>query len=234
MADDLGCEADDGGGLVDQVSVAAERDRAAAQRLRDPGRAGLAAPAGQRLACRDAFVQPGPQPDRQVAVDVRLGRCRRRGPPVAVRGEDVDGELVDEAHGPDEQRPQHFFGDPGGGVLAAMGLGFAPAVDVARVEAQNVRGQDASPDPELARGRAGSLPGVSGGQGLDQESLEVLHVLAGHRVEASGAGCCPAQEPDVLGEGGADGGDLGPVLARRDGPRQHLVAEFLGDLPVRG
>ena len=89
IADLLRSGPHDGGGLVDQVPVAGQGDPVAAERVRDRVRAGLTAPGGQRPACGDVLVQPGSQQNGQLAVGVGSGLRWRRGPPLAVRGEDI-------------------------------------------------------------------------------------------------------------------------------------------------
>ena len=134
--------------------------------------------------------------------------------PGAVGGEDVGGELVDEPHCPHEQRPEHVFGDAGGGVLAGAGGGLAPAVDVAGVEPQAAGGQGGSPQPEFAGPCACSLAGSGGWQRADQVPLVVLKVGAGQGAQPGGPAVCPAQEAGEFGEGGADSENGGPLLAR--------------------
>lgn len=232
-ADRLRGGADDGGGLVDEVPVSSHGHPVAAEFKGDRGDAGLAPPAGQRPAGRDPFPEPRVQLDAHLSVGVGPAR-RERGPPVPVGGDDVGGEIVDEPHRPDEQRAEDFLGDPAGGVLAGAGIRRAPAVEVQRVEAQPAGRQAAAPEPELAYSRAGSFPGARVRQGRTQEPLVVLKVSAGHPAHARIPAGCPLQEPGVVGEGRADGSDRGMVLAGRDGPGEHGVAQFLADLPVGG
>ncbi len=235
VADGRGCHSHDVGGLVDQLVIAAKGDAVAAQRLCDLGRAGLAAPARQRPAVGDVLIQQGLQQDGQLPIGVLLAGRRLVGPPGAVRGEDVGGELVDEPHRPGEQRSKHVLRDAGGGVLpAALSRGLAPPVEVRGVETQGVRRQRLAPEPEPAGPRADRLPGASRRQRGDQEALEVLKIGSGQGVQAPRPAVHPAQEPHILGEDGADGPDGGPVLAWGQWPGQHGKAEFLGDLPVAG
>src|SRR6266536_1549214 len=166
--------------------------RTATQRVRDRGGAGLTPPCRKRSLGGDASVQPSPQLDRQLAIVVRLARRRRRCPPREVCDQDVRGEFVDETHRPDEQRPEHFLRDPGGGVLARVGGGLAPAVEVLGVEAQRAGRQGVSPQPELAYPRAGALPGTRRRERAAQIPLEVLEVDTGQGIQPRDAIGCPA------------------------------------------
>lgn len=159
-------------------------------------------------------------------------------PPLLVGGDDVGTEEVDEPQGPDEQGAEDLFWDAAGAVLASRlsaGIGFAPPVDVNRVEGQPVA-EVVPPAPEQPDLRpAGFALCRRTGEQSDKVPLVGKKVCPGQCAQLLTPGLAlavqPGQEAEEFGRRATYSLNLAALFSLRERPRQHRVRQLLGDRP---